>query len=123
MNFDFKKEDQILEATLGKKPMVAKLSQFKLFPRGFNMNVLMSKIPSGFWSILTLTLGVLAMHLKVENAVWILPVGCFLYYSANQMVPFAVMLVALAGMYLGIPQLVYLLVFSVITMVDWNKVF
>lgn len=123
MDFDFKKQEQGIEAILEKKTIAAKVSQFKLFPRGFNMNFSLSRIHPGFWSIATLILGVVAMHFKVENAVWVLPIGCLLYYSANQVVPFAVMLVALAGMFLGIPELAYLLFFSVITMINWSRLF
>lgn len=122
MNFDFKKSEQVPSEILEKKSIIPKFNNFKLFPRGFNMNFSLSRIHPGFWSILTLTLGVIAMHYKVENAVWVLPIGCMLYYAANHVVPFAVMLVALAGMFLGIPQLAFLLFFAIITMINWSGV-
>lgn len=86
------------------------------------MNFSLNRIPSGFWSIATLILAVVAMHYRVENAVWVIPIGCLLYYAANHMVPFAVMLVALGGMASGIPGLAFLLIFSVVTMVNWKNV-
>ncbi len=122
MNFDFKKGEQVSEEIFGKKSIIPKFSKFKLFPQGFNMNFSLNRIPSGFWSIATLILAVVAMHYRVENAVWVIPIGCLLYYAANHMVPFAVMLVALGGMASGIPGLAFLLIFSVVTMVNWKNV-
>lgn len=121
MNFDFKSKEQAVEAIMEKKSVMNKVSKFKLFPRGINMNFSLDRIHPGLWSIITLLLGVVAMHYKIENAVWVIPFGCALYYAANHVVPFAVMLVALLGMALGIPQMAFLLIFGMITMVKWSS--
>lgn len=121
MNFDFKGQEQAVEAIMGKKSVMSKVSKFKIFPRGINMNFSLDRIHPGVWSIATLLLGVVAMHYKIENAVWLLPIGCVLYYAAKHVVPFAVMLVSLLGMALGIPEMAFLLIFSVITMIKWSS--
>lgn len=120
VNFDFKKQDQEFEAIMEKKSVMSKISTFKIFPRNFRMNFSLDRIHPGVWSVVTLLLGVLGMHYKIDNAAWVIPVGCILYYAAKHVVPFAVMLVSLLGMALGIPQMALLLIFSVITMVNWS---
>lgn len=120
VNFDFKKQDQEFEAILEKKSIMSKISKFKLFPRNIRMNFSLDRIHPGVWSIATLLLGVLGMHYHVTNAVWVIPVGCMLYYAAKHVVSFCVMLVSLLGMVLGIPEMAFLLIFSVITMVNWS---
>lgn len=120
MNFDFKASEQ--ETMLEKKSVVPKLSKFKIFRQGFNMNLSLSRLPSSFWSIFGLILSVVALHYKVENAAWAIPVSCLLYYSSKQVVPFLVMLIALAGMATGIPELAFLMIFSVVTMINWSNV-
>ena len=118
MKFDFKKPEQVSETILNKKTIVSKITQFNFLSQGFNMKF--NQIPAGVWSVMTLILGVIAMHYKVTNAVWILPIGCLLYFASKHTVPFAVMLVALAGMASGIPQVALLLIFSIITMIKWQ---
>lgn len=121
MNFDFKGQEQAVESIMEKKSVMSKVSKFKIFPRGINMSFSLESIHPGVWSILTLLLGVVAMHYKIENAVWLLPVGCVLYYAGKHVVPFAVTLISLLGMALGIPEMAFLLIFAVITMVNWNN--
>lgn len=122
MNFDFKHEDKVVEAVLQKKS-VFKMPKFNLFPRNFFMNLSFSRIPAGIWSLATLMIAVAGMHYHIANAQWVIAIGCLLYYSSNKEVPFAVMLVSMAGMVLGIPELAYLLFFSVFTMVNWSRIF
>ena len=124
MNFDFKKNEDFLEKK-SITPKVSKFTQFSKFKNYFSgggLNISINRIPAAFWSITGLILAVLAMNFKVENAVWAIPVSCILYYSGNKIVPFFVMLIALVGMAIGIPQLAFLMIFSIITMIKWSEI-
>lgn len=123
MNFDFKNTKDQNEEVLQKKPIIPKVNKLKNFTRGLHMNFSLRNIPSAFWSIAGLIVAVVAMHFKIENAAWAIPVSCLLYYTSNQVLPFAVMSIAITGMALGIPQLVFLMIFSVITMFKWSELF
>lgn len=122
MNFDFKCNKQHQHIILEKKSIIPKLSKFKLFPSGFNMSLSLSRLPSAFWSIAGLIIAVIAIHFKIENAAWAIPVSCLLYYSSNKIVPFCTMLIALAGILFASPAMILLLVFSVITMIEWSEI-
>lgn len=121
MDFDFKKEEKISSEIFEKK----KISQtlFKWMPKmsniRFNLNTM---IHPGVWSVLALAMGVTALHYNVPNAAWAIPVACILYYASTYAVPFAVFSLALAGMAWGVPNLAFLFIFSVITMVAWSKI-
>lgn len=121
MNFDFKTNENPNEVILEKRVSIPKMNKFKLFAQGFKMNFSLTRLPSAFWSISGLILAVTAMYFKVPEAGWAIPVACILYYGANHIIPFFVLAIALAGMALGIPQVAFLLIFSLITMVNWSS--
>lgn len=121
-NFNFKKTDEMLiNRMTEKKAVTNEESLLKKLAKKIKMNVSIENIYPGVWSIMGLLVGVLGMYKNVENAEWIIPVSCILYYAPKHIIPFVVILISLLGMSLGIPKMVFLLIFSLITMVDWSK--
>lgn len=121
MDFDFKKETKFSNEIFERK----KISEnfFKWIPKmsnfHFNLN---TSIHPGVWSIVALAMGITALHYNVPNAAWAIPVACILYYASTYAVPFAVFSLALGGMAWGVPNLAFLFIFSIVTMIPWSRI-